>query len=501
MSSMGWRRLLLAGACSAVMLGTVGLARAAETPAGAKSEAKPAPASVSDKDWTDDWKQPTSWFKWGADERIRQEYLNNPFFYDTDPPGPEYNQLRVRSRIWGTVTPWDNFEAYIRLTNEARYYWSPESKPGDLQNASGDWDYSDILFDNLNIKLKNLFETKSTLTVGRQDFLTPQGAPSFGDGWLILDGTPLDGSRTVYFDAARLNIELESYKTNVDVVFINQYSDPDEWLSPINSESYTPLMEQDELGVILYARNKSIERTQIDGYFIYKHDTLAEIDNDIEWNKGDKGDIYTIGARVGHEFNKNWKANIEAAYQFGSRTNTSMFAADQDNKLSAWGMNSKVMYSMNDDWNNRFWAGLELLSGDDPGGTNTQFDPLWGRWPQWSELYIYSYATETRIGETTNLIHPQIGWGCAPAKDLSLTACYHPMWAFESTLHDRGVAGFSGDNFRGHLVTAVMKYRFNKHVGMHLWGEYLFAGDFYESEGARNDDDMAFLRWEFYFTF
>ncbi len=35
-----------------------------------------------------------------------------------------------------------------------------------------------------------------TATVGRQDIIE-------GVGWLVMDGTPLDGSRTVYFDAAR----------------------------------------------------------------------------------------------------------------------------------------------------------------------------------------------------------------------------------------------------------------------------------------------------------
>ena len=502
MTSKGRRMLLVYIGGVAVFLGIGRVSYGAAAPA-VKTEvpappvvAPPVVAAPSDKDWTDDWKQPTKWFKWGADERIRQEYLHNPFYLDVDPPGHEYNNLRVRSRIWGTISPCDYFDFNIRLTNEARYWWAPESKPGDLKNASGDWDYSDVLFDNLNFKFKNLFETKSTLTIGRQDFLTPQGAPSFGDGWLVLDGTPLDGSRTVYFDAVRLNVDLEKCNTSVDVVFINQYSDPDAWLPPINSESSPALMEQDERGVVLYARNKSIDKTQIDGYFIYKHD-------DPQLGNGDEGDVYTVGSRVGYEFNANLKGSIEGAYQFGNRSNPAMFGA-QDSELSAWGMNSRLTYSFNDDLKNRVWVGMEMLSGDDAdGGTNGQFDPLWGRWPQWSELYIYPYATETRIAETTNVIHPQVGWGISPMKGMDVTATYHPLWAFENTRHDQGAAGsgFDDGSMRGHLFTAILKYKFNKHVGMHLWTEYFIAGDYYETVGPRNEDDVAFVRWEMYFTF
>ncbi len=35
------------------------------------------------------------------------------------------------------------------------------------------------------------------------------------------------------------------------------------------------------------------------------------------------------------------------------------------------------------------------MSGDDPStDDNEGWDPLFSRWPKWSELYIYSLATE-----------------------------------------------------------------------------------------------------------
>ena len=42
----------------------------------------------------------------------------------------------------------------------------------------------------------------------------------------------------------------------------------------------------------------------------------------------------------------------------------------------------------------------------DTTGKDEMFDVLWGRWPRWSELYIYSYAAETggKIAQMNNVM-------------------------------------------------------------------------------------------------
>ena len=45
---------------------------------------------------------------------------------------------------------------------------------------------------------------------------------------------------------------------------------------------------------------------------------------------------------------------------------------------------------------------------------NEGFDILWGRWPRWSELYIYTYAPETRISQLGNLHRVGPGWTFKP---------------------------------------------------------------------------------------
>ncbi|MGE5608635.1 MAG: alginate export family protein, partial [Bacillota bacterium] len=337
-------------------MGTAGLGQAAEAeapkaPAAKSEQAAVQPPVAAEKDWVDQVKQPAPWFKWGADERVRQEYIQNPFFFDTDPPGHEWNFLRLRSRVWGTLSPAEQIDINARLTWESRYWFTPESRPEPASGNDGPWDWSDVVWDNLNFKVKGVAGEKSSLTVGRQDII-------LGDGWLVLDGTPLDGSRTIYFDAMRLSLPFEEAKTAVDAIAIQQYSDPDEWLPPIGSRDYPRLTEQDETGAVLWVTNKSIKDTELNGYFIYKHDD-AQVAN------GDNGDIYTLGTRAVHAFNQHWSAQAEGAYQFGSRENPALFGSDETD-LSAFGVNSRLTYSFNDEWKNRLGFAFEYLSGDDP---------------------------------------------------------------------------------------------------------------------------------------
>lgn len=443
----------------------------------ALGQTAPAPAEPA-KSWVDEAKNPVPWLKWGADERIRHEYIDNPFFFDTDPPGDVWSFTRLRSRAWTTITPAQNIDVNTRLTWEARHWDEPESREG--------WDWSDVVWDNLNVRFSNLAGGNTTLTVGRQDII-------LGDGWLVLEGTPLDGSRTIYFDAARLTTDFKDAKTAVDLIYVQQYSDPDKWLSPINSKDFHNI-EQDERGAIVWLTNKSIERTEINPYFIYKHDERVLAN-------GDESDIYTFGTRTVHAFNQNWVGRVEGAYQFGNRENPAMFGAGTGDDLSAFGVNSRLTYNFNDNWKNALFVNYEFLSGDDPDSdTNEQFDPLWGRWPQFSELYVYPYATETRIAETTNLHRVGGGWQASPIARMDLMATYNALFADENTLGAQ--AGFSeSGNFRGQLFTFLVRYKFNRFLAGHILAEHFVPGNYYDDEGPRNDDDVTFLRGEIVITF
>lgn len=436
---------------------------------------KPAPET----DWAKQIKRPVDWLSWGADLRLRHEYVDNPYLIDSDPPGSEWSYNRYRARLWTTILPNAPVDFNLRMTWEGRYWFEPESKEGLAPN--------EVIWDNLNVRLK-LGDPKKpwgTITAGRQDIL-------LGDGWLVFETTPLDGSRSFYFDAVRL--QLETGKVTTNLIYIENRVESDAWLRPINSDNKC-LVEQDERGFILNVSGKPTEKTTMDGYFIYKQmeRVLAN---------GDEGEDYTIGGRVAHEFDKNWCARLEAAYQFGSRKNDVLFPGS-NGELSAFGALGRVTYSFNDAWKNQVYLEGEFLSGDDPNTKrNEQFDMLWGRWPQYSELYIYTAVADSRLAETSNLGRVNVGWKICPSKQLSVCAAYHALFAPENPRAGR--AGFGDGCFRGHLFTAGIKYQFNEFTTGRLIGEYLLPGDYYDGGPgslSSRDDSATFLRAELIFAF
>ena len=152
-----------------------------------------------------------------------------------------------------------------------------------------------------------------------------------------------------------------------------------------------------------------------------------------------------------------------------------------------------------DKLNNQLNVSFEFLSGDNPNSKNDEmFDVLWGRWPRWSEIGLYSYAAETRIGQEANLIRFGPGWSITPMKNLDFSAAYYALFAPESApTREASATLFSDDgNFRGHFVQGVLKYKFNAHVSGHLWAECLFPGDYYV-----NKNPIPFFRAEMAFAF
>ena len=128
------------------------------------------------------------------------------------------------------------------------------------------------------------------------------------------------------------------------------------------------------------------------------------------------------------------------------------------------------------------------------------FDILWGRWPRFSEGYIYSYVYETggRIAQLNNIARVGAGWSVNPTKDLTFSA-YYNAWFAPEEVPTRALrpALFSNDgNFRAHYLQTILKYQFTKHISTHLWGEFMWSGDYY-----RDQPLTEFLRAEVLLAF
>jgi hypothetical protein len=487
------------------------VAASATVPAQTAGTASSPPPGGFDK-WADAMKKPVDWLTWGADFRVRDEYMDSIVTLSESADYSEQNVIRFRARLWASAKLADNLSFNARLSAEPRYWTKPAgfgpygrpapAIPAYTPREGMEWRYG--IFDNLNVKWSNIGDQPLTLVVGRQDIMIGD----FYDWWLIADGTPGDGSWTFHFDSVRLTYDAKDINTKFDLIYIYQGARPDELFPTLGSARYSDspkylgtdhyVTEQNEQGVVVYVSNKSVKNTTIDGYFIYKRDDQETLTrNGAPWVPGDNADIYTFGGKITGTPSKHWFYSLEGAYQFGEKEDSHFAKRD----INAYGGKAKLTYLFKDSLNNQISLATEFLSGDDPNTEDDEmFDLLWGRWPRWSELYIYSYALETsgKVAQINNLWRIGPSWSFNPMKGMSFSATYNALLAPEKT-PTRTVAPtrFSNDgSFRGHYLQTVLKHQFNKHWQAHLWAEFVWQGDYYNQR-----DTMMFIRPEIMFTF
>ena len=489
-------------ALTIITLGATLMLAPAQPPPAAQTAPPLSPTEQTIKDI----KNPAKWISWGADMRIRNEYFNSLLTLNNTAPLHEQDYFRFRGRLWTSLMPLDGLSLNARLAAEPREWLKPAGYTPYAGDTGLDW--REGIVDNLNVEYKNIGGLPLMIKVGRQDFIPGRDSLA-GDGWLISDGTPQDGSWTYFLDAARAAYEIKDLNTKVEVMGLIQCAHDDAWLPTINPQDYL-LTDQNEWGAVFQVANTSIKKANLTGYFVYKDDSRINTVPTGSRAAGDNAEIYTLGARVNAMLDDHWGYWIEGAYQFGRKADPKVqypeaTAGSLDYRdLAAYGFNSRVSYLFKDKYNNKLDFSFELLSGDDPSTEDDEmFDSLWGRWPRWSEIGLYSSAPEARIGQQANLIRFGPTWTVNPTKPMEFSASYYPLFALEGTA-TRGVptlfAGNAGSpragEFRGHFITAVLKYKFSQHMNGHLWSEFLFPGNYYA-----NRDPMSFLRAEIMFTF
>ena len=401
----------------------------------------------------------------------------------------EQDYFRFRGRLWTSVTPVDDLSLNARIVDEVREWMKPAGYTPFKGQSGLDW--REGIIDSLNVVWKDVAALPLTIKVGRQDLF-------LGDGWLVGDGTPIDGSWTYFLDSARVTYELKDQHTTIDAIGIIQDAHDDAWLPTINP-NHLLVTEQNEKGAILQVANSSMKAANLTGYFIYKNDSQVAAN-------GDNADIYTLGGRVNGPLSDHWKYWVEGAYQFGQKQDPSLkhsdagaAAANYYHDLNSYGVNSKLSYLFKDQLNNQLTMSFEMLSGDNPHtGNDEMFDVLWGRWPHWSEIGLYSYAAETRVGQEGNLIRFGPTWTFNPVKDLEFSASYYALFAISDVpTREASTTLFSNqESFRGNFFSGILKYKFGAHMNGHLWSEFLLPGSYYAY-----DTVIPFLRAEVMFTF
>ncbi len=480
----------------------------------AKEAAKPGAPAHKELFWPDLWQtlhDPTPWLHMGLDERLRLEAGENwQTLNPADPTDAKWMYERYRTRWWTKWALDENVSFNTRLVWEFRTWQQPETKtqfvnpPGSTNPHVTSFNPDEALFDWFNVNVRNLGGLPLTATVGRQDII-------FGVGWLVLDASPLDGSRTIgLFDAARFTYDWAETSTKVDLIYANNAPESDRWLKPINDQD-RGLMETKEQAGILYATNTSLLRpAQLEGFFIWKQDRpLDHTLTNFPYIWSEKGDLYTFGAAVAGTRGDHWKYRAEGAVQTGGkvgdepRPGSPLAVVDLGPRhdVLAFGTLDTLEYQFKDPHDNATHFTYEYASGDDPGTDRIErFDLLWGRWPRWSELLIYTYANETRVADNTNLHRFNIGHRIQINKQWQLTGDYHILLADQNSgaVIPSKMHVSNEDKFRGQLFTSWLRYKFSDQMYGHFLAEYFIPGDYYVEP---SDTNAYFLRVNFEYIF
>lgn len=425
-------------------------------------------------------------FRLGADLRARHEYYDRNAGCDGDRGFEDGHEgyLRFRTRVWGEATA-GNLTGHLRLGNEFRHYLAPEAAKGRKR-------FPDELFvDNLWVRASNLWDVMDA-TLGRQD-ITDLGA-----GRIFGEGTPADGSRSRFCDAARTTFRFEEERTLDLVALAIAHHD---WLptpghthggrgpNAKGGEYDYSKAGQREFGLAAYWQDRHNAALGWDAYYVWKaehgaHSSLLALE------EGDPRSFHThtSGFRLLPRFNKILNGELEAALQLG------------DDHLFAG-----MVYAGLDcafagpPWRPTLTAAVHALTGDSDGTRGRHaWHSVFNR-----QTYLGDVPASMYPGlDHNNLVYPHLALKAIPGEGLSLALQCGPMFA---AVRERDADGRSG-SLRGLYAQLVWQAELGKVLGDCLdgltftfLGEAMRKGDYF-TDGVQ-DNLGAYLCWELSYAF
>lgn len=406
-------------------------------------------------------------FSWAPYARLRHEYWKNIFDMN-NATADDRNFYRFKFSLSGQADFSKNFGVTAKLTNESKAY---------IYYAGGDATYNinEAVFDNLYADIRNIAGLPLDLRLGRQD-LTPG---MYGEGFILGDGTPLDGSRTFYFNAVKASWKFNQANV-LDGLYIADYK-YDTMLPVINEvPGKQQLNSTDERAFGLYHKGDLSPALHLEDYYLWKHeDAGGTLLSTRETT------LNTLGSFVRYATLPWLTFRGQLAYQFGT------YGSDDRTGLGGYAFGDVSLKTM--PGSPQFSAGYIYLSGDDRStAKNEAWDPLFSRWPWMSELYVLSYTREAGTGYWTNLKMARIGMLFTPLKKTKVQFAYNILTANETAA---GTVFGTGTD-RGKLYQGRVDYSFTKNITAYFLADYFTPGNFYAAS-----DPAMFLRTELQFKY
>ena len=430
-------------------------------------------------------------FDAGADLRIRQEIMDNVSGLPGGgrlmraPYGKYRNHVRFRPRVWGELKFEDRIRVYTRLTDEFRWNVRPKNHATTFPD--------EVIIDNLFIEGTDLFDGFLDFKIGRQDIYN-----MYGLDHVFVDGTPGDGSRTVYSDVVRFALKFDETGT-LDLFALHNWDDnPLRWgtrrghhrsLSGLGGGA-EPDMDDWGWGAIWSG--------QISTFLPYQVFAMQKVTSAYRLH-GEKHPAYRrelLGAKLMPKLTDELSLQLEAMGQVGRN--------GADEWLSGWSAYAGVNWKEKTDPGETSGfasVGLHFMSGDkdaaDEDGGRHAWDPMWSRGVNDSELFLS--GTHYGMAWWSNMALLKFEGGIDFGKYHRLAAMTGPMFAMAQD----GLGG--GDSHFKGLLSHV-RYDFpilvqepgsrGLEIFGHLYAELFNPGDYFDT-----DRPAWFLRGQIDFKF
>ena len=235
----------------------------------------------------------------------------------------------------------------LRLCNEHRHY---------LHQEDADFDWDEVILDRASWTWS--LAPDATLTIGRQDIIWDRG-------FLMLEGHPLDGSRSMYHNAARYTVEGRWGRLDVAAIR-NPTHDP----IVLVDDEYRRLTDGDETALAARLARGGATCTVI-------------------WKDEDDPDrvmprLRTLTVAGGYDGDMGG-ARVVAELALQRQHGASVIGGDRSDR---WAL--AMTTAASGEVGRRFRGEVGCFYYSGARGELAPFRTPWGRWPKWSDLYIYS---------------------------------------------------------------------------------------------------------------